>query len=270
MFNPLAKIIADSINGSGDRLTTFVLEFHRYILPEFNTHRAFSRNGSSSRAIPIAKNIKQVRDLNLYPIHWGANQKGMQAYEEVDPVIQVLATGAWNEAREACIKSAERLIDLGIHKQVANRLLEPFNTITMVVTATDYQNFFEQRCHPSAQPEIQALAIAMREAYNTSEPHELIAGEWHIPYAADEVDYQLSLEDCIKVATARCARVSYSQHNTKGINLQKDLELHDRLLSSNPPHLSPFEHCAEAMPSSDKYANFVGWQSYRNQLEPTK
>jgi thymidylate synthase ThyX len=267
MFQPTAKIIADSVNPNGDRLTTFEIKLHRYVLAEFNTHRVNSRNFQSSRACPVERMIANIIDDDVFPLHWGVNQKGMVANKEVDEQTKIDAKIIWSNARAEAIKHTRMLIDIGIHKQVANRLLEPFMAITGIVTATDYQNFFDQRCHPDSQPEIRALADAMKAAYEASEPQELIAGEWHIPYAADEVDYQLSLDDCIKVATARCARVSYSQHNTKGINLQKDLELHDRLLLSDPPHLSPFEHCAMALGKSEKRANFTGFEAYRFQLE---
>jgi thymidylate synthase ThyX len=266
MFQPSAQINADSVNPNGDRLTTFVLTYHRMIHSEVMTYRQWSRNCSSSRAIPIAKNINQVQELNLYPIHWGANQKGMQAYEEISPEDQIYARRAWDEAREACIKSVETLIDLGIHKQVANRLLEPFNTITMVVTATDYQNFFNQRCHEAAQPEIKALADKMREAYELSEPEQLQDGQWHIPYVNPYEREPIDSEILIKISVGRCARVSYLNHDGKR-DIQADIALHDRLLSSTPAHLSPFEHIAIALPNGDKRANFVGWESYRYQWE---
>ncbi len=278
MFQPQATVIADSVNSNSDRLTTFALTYHRMIHSEVMTYRQWSRNCSSSRAVPIAKNIKQVRDLNLYPIHWGANQRGMQAYEEVDPITQGIATGVWDEARDACIEAAERLIELGIHKQVANRLLEPFNTITTIVTATDYQNFFNQRCHPDAQPEIQALANAMKAAYDVSEPRFLEEGDWHLPFmkAEDWAEIQGNWKEVAsgaldpkKVSVGRCARVSYLNHD--GIrSLADDIKLHDRLLSSKPAHLSPFEHVAMSMPNSDLYANFTGFKSYRYDLERSK
>jgi thymidylate synthase ThyX len=270
MFQPSAKIIADSINPCGDRLTTFEIKLHRYVLAEFNTHRVNSRNFQSSRACPVEKMISNIIDDDVFPLHWGKNQKGMVANQEVDDQTKIDAKIIWNNARVQAIKHTQMLIDIGIHKQVANRLLEPFMAITGIVTATDYQNFFNQRCHPDAQPEIQALANKMKAAYDASAPHELIAGEWHIPFYADEIDYQLSQADAIKAAVARCARVSYKQHDSDGISIVNDIKLHDRLLASQPPHLSPFEHCAEAMPNSDKYANFVGFRSYRNMLEASK
>lgn len=265
MFQPSAKIIADSVNVLGDRLTTFVLTYHRMIHSEFMTHRMLSKNSSSSRAIPVEKMIALVESQEVYPLHWGKNQKGMSARQEIGNIE--LAREIWGEARQDAIKHAKRLVEIGIHKQVVNRLLEPFSTITVICSGTEYQNFFDQRCHPDAQPEIQALANKMKAAYDASEPVELIEGEWHTPFYADEVDYQLSQADVIKAAVARCARVSYKQHDSDRMNLVNDIKLHDRLLSANPPHLSPFEHVAQALGKSEKRANFIGFEPYRFQLE---
>lgn len=260
MFKPTAKIIADSISPNGDRLTTFVATFHRFVLPELNTHRVFSRNASSSRAIPTKKLLARVKDEQVAPLHWGANQKGMQAVEEVEDPTG--AQYAWDRARECAVHYAEQLALHGIHKQVVNRLLEPFSSVTMIISATEYKNFFTQRCHPDAQPEIQALAIAMMEAYQSSKPKQLDWGDWHIPFSED-LD-RLLMSDKLKIATGRCARVSYLNHDGTR-DFAKDAELHDRLLSSEPPHLSPFEHSAVAM--DGQWANFTGFRSYRNQLE---
>ena len=269
MFHPSAKILADSVNPSGDRLTTFEIKLHRYVLAEFNTHRMNSRSFQSSRACPVEKMIANIlkEDEMVYPLHWGRKQKGMVADLEIDEADQLEAIAIWDEAREAMVGFTRRLLETDVHKQVANRLLEPFMAITGIVTATDYGNFFSQRCHESAQPEIQALANKMKAAYDASEPQELIAGEWHIPFYADEIDYQLSQADAIKAAVARCARVSYKQHDSDGISIANDIKLHDRLLQSKPAHLSPFEHVAIALPNSDRKANFTGFQSYRNILE---
>lgn len=260
MFKPSAKIIADSINPNGDRLTTFEARFHRFILPEILTHRAFSRNTSSSRAIPTKKLLEKVQEEQVTPLHWGANQKGMQAYSEVEDPTQ--AFHAWNRARECAIHYAEQLVLSGIHKQVVNRLLEPFSSVTMLITATEYKNFFTQRCHRDAQPEIQALAIAMMEAYQKSTPKQLGWEQWHIPFSDDLQDENICR--AMQIATGRCARVSYLNHDGTRDKF-KDIALHDRLLEAQPPHLSPFEHCAKAKPS--QWANFTGFRSYRNQLE---
>lgn len=268
-FQPSAKIIADSINTSGNRITTFEVKLHRFVLAEFNTHRVNSRNFQSSRACPVEKMIANIVDDDVFPLHWGKNQKGMVANQEVDEQTKIDAKIIWSNARAQAIKHTRMLIDIGIHKQVANRLLEPFMAITGIVTATDYDNFFAQRCHSDSQPEIRALADAMREAYKASVPEKLNAGEWHLPFIksedwADFHDKNITHDDLLRIATGRCARVSYLNHN--GVrHFDDDIALHDRLLASQPPHLSPFEHCAIA--NDGKFANFTGWQSYRNILE---
>lgn len=272
MFQPSAKVIADSVNEYGDRLTTFVLAYHRMIHSEFMTHRMLSKNSSSSRAIPVEKMIALVESQEVYPLHWGKNQKGMSAREEITNIDK--AREIWGEARQDAIKHAKQLVEIGTHKQVVNRLLEPFSTITVVCSGTEYQNFFAQRCHPDAQPEIQALAIAMREAYEKSEPMLVRPNEgipWHTPFLKQEDwelwhENELTYQELIKVSVGRCARVSYLNHDGDR-SIKDDIKLHDRLLTSKPPHFSPFEHIAEAMPNSDRYANFNGWRSYRYWLE---
>lgn len=265
MFKPKAEIIADSINETGDRLTAFVLTYHRLVHSEFLTHRSLSKNSSSSRAIPVEKMIALVESQEVYPLHWGKNQKGMSACEEITDIDK--AREIWGEARQDAIKHAKQLVHIGIHKQVVNRLLEPFSTITVICSGTEYQNFFEQRCHPDAQPEIQSLAHKMKAAYDASQPQQLGAGEWHLPLIKQEdIDEISDINELVKVAVGRCARVSYLNHD--GVrSLTDDVKLHDRLLTSKPAHLSPFEHCAMALGESVKRANFTGFESYRYQLE---
>lgn len=274
MFQPSAKVICDSVNPNGDRLTTFVLTYHRMIHSEFMTHRMLSKNSSSSRAIPVEKMIAKVIDDNVFPLEFGKNQKGMTAKESVDDQAIAASMKIWQKARLDAIEHAWALHKQGVHKQVVNRLLEPFSTITVICSGTEYQNFFNQRCHPDAQPEIQALAIAMREAYEQSEPMLIRPNEgipWHIPFLKQEDwelwhENELTYQDLIKISVGRCARVSYLNHDGDR-SIKDDIKLHDRLLTSKPPHFSPFEHIAEAMPSGDRYANFNGWRSYRYWLE---
>jgi hypothetical protein len=252
-------------------------EFPNFLANNIVVHN--SRNFQSSRACPVEKMIANVIEDNVYPLHWGRKQKGMVADLEIDEADQLEAIAIWDEAREAMIGYVRQLLEIDVHKQVANRLLEPFMAITGIVTATDYSNFFNQRCHPSAQPEIRALADAMKLAYEASVPATLQSGQWHIPYVdiSDRGDWyrqylngsyktEEDILNKIKVATGCCARVSYLNHDGKR-DIKADIALHDRLLEAQPPHLSPFEHCAIAKPDGGKYANFVGWQSYRNQLE---
>jgi thymidylate synthase ThyX len=267
MFQPQAAIIADSVNLTGNRLTTFVLTYHRMIHSEFMTHRMLSKNSSSSRAIPVEKMIKLVESQEVYPLHWGKNQKGMSAQMEVTEAEMQAASAVWQEAREDAIRHARSLVEIGIHKQVVNRLLEPFSTITVICSGTEFSNFFEQRCHPDAQPEIQNLAQKMKVAYDASQPKQLAEGEWHLPLIKPEDIAEIpDINELIKVAVGRCARVSYLNHD--GVrNLADDVKLHDRLLTSKPAHLSPFEHVAFALGNSEKRANFAGFQSYRFDVE---
>jgi thymidylate synthase ThyX len=275
MFQPKAKVIADSVNPVGDRLTTFVLTYHRMIHSEFMTHRMLSKNSSSSRAIPVEKMIALVEEQEVIPLHWGRNCKGMSAKEELEGGALLAAKHWWKSAREDAIARAKTGIEIGLHKQIINRILEPFSTITVICSGTEYQNFFNQRCHPDAQPEIQALANKMKADYDASKPENLKEGEWHIPFISGD-DYIMAAlwyedpviryKELVKIATGRCARVSYLNHN--GVrSIEDDIKLHDRLLSSKPAHLSPFEHIAVALPDSSKRANFVGFESYRYQLE---
>lgn len=263
MFKPTAKVICDSFNTeTGDRLTTMIIKYHRFVHSEFMTHRMLSKNSSSSRAIPVSKLIQNVIDDDVYPLHWGKNQKGMQASKEIADIDN--AKMLWEVARNNAINSARQLSELGVHKQVVNRLLEPFSTITVIVSGTDWDNFFKQRCHIDAQPEIRILANEMCIAYENSKPSRLDLGEWHTPLIDD--DDGLGFFETLKVSTGRCARVSYLNH--EGVrDIEDDISLHDKLIASFPPHLSPFEHQAVAAPKSKYYANFKGFKQYRKFIE---
>ena len=258
-----AKVIADSI-ANGVRLTTMELKFHRFILPEFNTHRMFSRNASSSRAIPIEKMLEQVKAEPSIPIHWGKNQPGMQAREEIDHIET--AKYRWTLAAEQAVLYATKLNSMQLHKQVVNRLLEPFQYIKVIVTATEWDNFFKLRLHPDAQPEIAFLASKMQEAMNNSVPEKLEHGEWHLPYV-DRNEFQINgtysglpyieidYTRAIKCSVARCARVSYLNHDNTNPDIEKDIALYDRLLKDG--HMSPFEHVATPI----KTPNYDGFSS---------
>ena len=263
MFQPSAEIIADSINPWNTRLTTFVLTYHRMIHSEMMTHRKFSRNSSSSRAIPVEKMIKLVGVQAVYPLHWGQNQKGMVAKEEIGETER--AKCVWDVARQDAIRHAQALVKLGVHKQVVNRLLEPFSPITVICSGTEFQNFFEQRCDENAQPEIQILAKKMKAAYDTNKPKECEIGQWHIPFIDPVKDKELNGESVLQVAVGRCARVSYLTHDGDR-DPQEDINLCDRLWTSKPKHLSPFEHVARVAPWRVKCDNFDEWASLRHEL----
>lgn len=267
------KIIKDSIAPSGIRLTTFVLTFPRFILPEFNTHRMFSRNASSSRAIPVHKMLEAVKNNPVIPLTFTKNQKGMQAFEMI--ADQESAKNAWLAGRDSAVATVNELLNLGVHKQHANRPLEPYSWTSVVCTATEYANFFALRNHPMAQPEIAELAKQMWEAYKTNQPRAVQEYEPHLPFVSDkELDDAKKSGDCIdqilncfKKSVARCARVSYLNHEGKQPTWEEDLGLFNRLVGSAPIHASPTEHQAWALSTKERSGNFIGWKQYRKSLQ---
>lgn len=240
-----AKIIADSITQWGERLISLEVKLPRVVLAEFNTHRVFSRNSASSRAIPVEKMLRMVEEDPYIPTHWGQNQKGMQADVELDEAHQTWAVDEWMRNRDAAINGAGELLRLGVHKQITNRLLEPFMWHTVVVTATEWSNWTHLRDNKMAHPEIQALAVCISEAISESTPKSLRDGEWHLPFVSEEeMNVKKDIDLWKKVSSGRCARVSYLTHD--GVrDPQADVDLHDRLLTAG--HMSPFEHVARPM-----------------------
>lgn len=296
-----AEIIADSINSKGNRLTTYILEYPRFVHAELMTHRMFSKNAASSRAIPVEKMIQQIIDNPAMPVWWGKNQSGMQAKEELDnttPKHDVwigdankiyspkkitdleYAKSMWLNARDSAIEYVTSMNKLGLHKQIANRILEPWFNIRIILSGTEFQNFFALRVHPDAQPEIQELARQMLELYNASNPKVLKQGEWHIPFGENIDDKKAQeayqnvypdygwhgnanlMEAKVKIAIARCARVSYFNYEGKD-DYAADIKLCDRLFGNVPRHLSPTEHVAEAQDNSEFIGNFKGFRQYR-------
>lgn len=363
-----AKVVAHSINTSIEdkskkfghpEIGTMVVTFPRIILAEFNTHRMFSRNSASSRAIPFEKMVKSVEDNPFIPIAWQKDHKGMQGTEYLTNKEDIeYREHLWLKARNNAVRTAKDLSDNqayphgtynpdikegGITKQLCNRLLEPFMWHTVIVTATEWENFFALRCpqylfepeeklfrswkdlikyhnecfaeenkddHSTlfklqqnkgqAEIHMMALAEAMWDAYNESTPKELKSGEWHIPFGGQyniqsvlrtyngqwheltgEEQQKYLNETKVKIATARCARVSYTVvgEEDKKDNYENDIKLHDRLAASG--HMSPFEHCAKAMSqeeygghivgrearTTDKVDNKTSWLTFRNNFE---
>ena len=281
-----AKVIEDSISESGKRITTLQVKFHRFILPEFNTHRVFSRNFSSSRAIPTAKLLEQVRNDPAMPVHWGKNQPGMQASEELDEYGIKVAKHEWCQAAKAAAHAADLMANIGAHKQIVNRLIEPFIWANGIVTSTEWDNWFELRAHPDAQPEIHELALLMKNAIMASTPRLLKAGEWHLPYVSmDErndsfFNIEANRNMLQKISAARCCRVSYLKHDGSAPNVDDDLALFQRLAGAVPLHASPLEHQATpdvlepgvcGQPSWWRkpkfHGNLQGWVQYRKLWE---
>lgn len=285
-----AKIILDSIC-LGDRITTMELKYPRFIHSEFMTHRVFSRNASSSRAIPVARQIEMIKEDPAMPIHWGKNQPGMQAKEENTALVDMSwrddcaayecsAESAWLTAMQYAVDVATALNNAGYHKQIVNRILEPFSHITVLVTSDQWANFFALRNHEDAQPEIRELAQKMLAAMEASVPCILNEYGWHLPYITDndrEAVYQKLKENRITrdeprkeeinemlcaVSAARCARVSYLTHDKTVPTLDEDMTLFRRLTCANPPHMSPCEH--QAMHARRSACNFKNWSQFRH------
>ena len=267
-----ARVVLDSIGSHAPRLTTIEVTLHRFVLPEFNTHRVFSRNSASSRAIPFHKQVRRVMDYPAVPISFPAEQRGMQGGEEV--AYRQEAERKWLEARDNAVHAAKMLSQFyGVHKSVANRLLEPFMWHTIIVTATEWDGFWAQRCSPLAQPEIRVAAEAMRKAYEESTPTQVLS---HTPYITREdredvwrlpADYGTSQSVLRRVSAARCARVSYLTHDGQR-DLTQDLSLYDRLVSARPLHASPLEHVARPMaPGESQRGNLIGWRQMRHDVE---
>lgn len=268
-----ARIIKDSVSPLGHRLTTMEVTFPRIVLSEFNTHRMFSRNSASSRAIPVSKTIERIKEDPFIPIYWGKNQSGMQAKQELQGHERHLAEAVWRGSLDSALEHAEALVELGAHKQLVNRILEPFMWHTAIVTATEWSNFFGLRVDENAQPEIYRIAELMLEVYTSSEPLDLKLHEWHLPYTRQEdlaeFGHDLTHPDLRKISAGRSARVSYLTQDGKR-DLQKDIDLHDSLARNG--HMSPLEHVARPM-SPQEYqqsnwsGNFRGWHQHRKDFD---
>lgn len=269
--NITAKVVCDSVSEQDVRLTTFEIEYPRIVMSEFNTMRAISKNSSSSRAIPVSKMLEHTKNINLKPVYFGSKKSGMQAGDELLGVELEQAKGVWEASLRNAVESSEMLDNLGVAKEVTNRLVEPFQLVKVVCTATDWDNFFNLRLHPDADPNICMLAYKMYKAMQESKPIELKVGEWHLPYVdkydipvtySDQGGYEyetgyhtfyydsevghtceqvLTLEQAIKLSAASCASVSY---RTEGMTLEKAEKIFDMLIKAEVIHASPFEHLA--------------------------
>ncbi len=293
-----ATVIADSISPEGARITTLELEYPRFIHAELMTHRMFSRNSASSRAIPIKTMLDAIIFNPATPVHWGKNQAGMQAKEELEQPHKIRAQALWNSAKSAAVMHSDQMHEMGVHKQIANRITEPFQHMKVVVTSTEWNNWDWLRNHPDAQPEIKVLAEKTIEARANSLPQKLNHGEWHVPYVKtvrnnvgwlsyyDEHEREISAHEAIMISASCCAQTSYRKSDT---SLEKAETIYKRLIESEPCHASPVEHQAAVIDFSyvvegksntwpvgithiDREGNlwsgnFRGWVQYR-QLVP--
>lgn len=237
-----AKLLLHSyVEQTKSHAFTFEIVFPRIILAEFNTHRKFSKNTASSRAIPIKKMINYVKTNTFIPEYWGANQSGMVAEQQISESKASWAKIVWNTSCWTMCKAAETLSFLGVHKQITNRLLEPFMYVRMVFTTSDLGNFINLRCDEAAQPEIRELANCIIQATcDNKNFQKLKPGEWHIPYIAEDED-DLPLTDKLTLSVARCASTSYKTVEGNSIDLERANKILDKLVGS-PMHASPFEH----------------------------
>ena len=289
------SILASRHAQTGDRLDTLLLRYPRCIHAELMTHRVFSRNAASSRAIPVDKMIQSVLDDPFVPLHWGRNQKGMQATEETNapvvlrappeedsdgaflfPTMEYIREGAWLAARDEAVRFARAFSHAGYHKQIVNRLLEPFMHITVLVSSTNWTNFLALRDHEDAEPHIRILAQRVREALDGAEVRVLEPGDWHLPFA-DTHDAVLPRDSLIKLSVACCASTSYKTVDGFDMTLERAFEIFDKLAGSVPLHASPFEHVAQADVLEEfsgmlhwtlpkLHGNFVGFKQYRKMI----
>lgn len=297
------KVLADSIAPCGKRLTTMEWKYPRGIHSEIMTHGMLARNSASSRAIPTPTLIQTVLDDPFVPEYIGANKSGMQAGDELTDDQKAQARYIWLASRDEAVERARQLVAMGVHKQVVNRIIEPWMWITIIVSATEWDNVWGLRCHPMAEPHFQKLAYMARDAMAASTPRVLKAGEWHLPltrvdkediaaiarytvethttpeertgiglgalaggsFEDKTIDASGSIQErlkaavtrvLIKVSVGRCARVSYLTHEGKR-EIEKDIELHDRLVGSAPLHASPAEHVAQAMDYPQWYRDWA-------------
>jgi hypothetical protein len=242
-----AKIVLDSVGPNGARLTTFELQYPRIVHAELLTHRVFSRNSASSRAIPTEKLLARIENDPAIPVWWGKNQAGMSAREELTGEDLIRAHDRWRSAVLSGVWHARRLGETGLHKQIANRAAELGMFITVVVTATEFDNFFALRDHAAAQPEIADVAGKAHRLWISSKPWEVPAGLWHLPYVygydAPECLLEYSLDEVCRISIGRCAAVSYLNQDKR--DPPADLARADKLAAAG--HMSPFEHVAQAL-----------------------
>lgn len=260
------RILADSVNPDGVRLTTFEATFPRFILAEVNTHRMLSRNSASSRAIPTEKQIERVREHPFVPLTFNERVKGMgvgEVHEDQERCRMI-----WLSARNRAVEAADGLNQIGVDKSRVNRLLEPFMWHTAIISATEWDNFFGLRDHEAAQPEFRMIAGMMREAMAASEPMQFATIDaWHLPLVTEwERENILSWEKLKLMSASRCARVSFDKH-TESEEIEATLERARRLMTSVPAHLSPFEHVARPSDASPLFCgNFRGWIQMRKEI----
>lgn len=242
-----AKVIEHSVDHLGHELVTIEATMHRFVLAELNTHRAFSRNSQSSRAIPVMTQLARLADAPAMFLKLPAEQSGMSGgaplqgedLQRAMEYLEDIANHTYQRTLEY-IETTEKKNGKRLHKSLMNRPLEWFMWHRVVITSAEWQNFFSQRCSPAAQPEFEACANAIRDAIEKSDPISRVV---HTPYLTDDERQTLDRGNQMRVSSSRCAGVSYLNHDREP-NVKADLDRYRKLTSATPPHWSPLEHVA--------------------------
>jgi hypothetical protein len=263
-----AMVLADSVSANAPRLTSVVARYPLVIHAELMTHRVFSRNAASSRAIPFKRMLQAVIDDPYVPLVWTRNEPGMQGHTELEGRELLDAKNFYEDALQSAIFHARKVAGTNAHKQIVNRLLGPFAHITTLITSTDWANWEALRLHVAAEPHIQLLARKIKVAMDGSQPRNLLPGEWHLPYVGTEDKRHISEQ--LVVSVARCASVSYRTVDDKEIDTPTASRIYEKLLKSQPIHASPAEHQARVCVPTDPLGlngNLgAGWIQYRKTL----
>lgn len=266
-------ILRSKSQETGKEVATVQCRYPRFIHAEVMTHKDFSRNASSSRAIPIMRLIKDIIRDPAMPIYWGSNKPGMQAGAQLTGWKLWLAKKAWLGAMWIAIGFALILHHIGLHKQIGNRILEPWAHINVVITSSRWNNFYALRIHPDAQPEIHELAKCIKAAIEAAPVQMLGRGMWHLPFIRSSEMKRLnnvfhpeggvSINVLKLISTARCARVSYLTHDGRETTFEEDSKLAMKLIGSKPLHASPAEHqCTpDYMTPPDHRNPFGEWEN---------
>lgn len=307
-----AKVVLDSINPDRQRLISVLATYPRFIHAEIMTHRDRARNAASSRAIPwktkrkklvnesdaeYAANMaegglptlttncmyRMISEDPVIPMKWGAEQSGMQTGGEIAEELRPKAQAIWLNAMKNALASADELATLGVHKSLCNRLTEPWMWITVLMTATEWKNFFRLRCHPDAEIHFQKIAGMIRYEIARSTATRLNFFEWHTPFVDNEekkeiegahrsgaliVPVEMTALDCIKrISAGRCARLSYLTHEGKR-DWGLDIALATKLIvrPDDVIHASPLEHVARSADKSCRSGPYRGWFQYRKEF----
>lgn len=273
------EVILASAANACPHIYTIRMRYPRPIHGEIMTHRVFSRNARSSRAVPIHKMLEEVRKTPYVPWHWGKNQKGMQAFEEHNEAIMITRdryednpnyepanrVEAWLAARDVAADVAESFMEAGYHKQNPNRLLEPFSWIDTLITATQWDNFLWLRQHHDAEPHLQDLANLVAKAIADTDVQNLTVDDWHLPYITEQEIDKFDYSTLLKISAARCARISYKPFNGNS-TIQAELDRYNLLVTDERIHASPLEHQAKPDSwgsSTNLHGNFTRWIQHR-------